>query len=88
MEREMLAPGIVVYRDVFKKEMDLVNRLEDAIGSQKSLKYKWNQASTGYANTDLSYRDCVDFKIKVNFSRQRNCVSFDIEILKSNLFGK
>lgn len=66
MEREMLAPGIVVYRDVFKKELDLVNRLEDAIGSQKSLKYKWNQASTGYANTDLSYRDCVDFKIKVN----------------------
>lgn len=66
MEREMLAPGIVVYRDVFKKDLDLVNRLEDAIGSQKSLKYKWNQASTGYTNTDLSYRDCVDFKIKVN----------------------
>lgn len=66
MEREMLAPGIVVYRNVFNKELDLVNRLEDAIGSQTSLKYKWNQASTGYTNTDLSYRDCVDFKIKVN----------------------
>ncbi len=66
MDIELLGPGIVVYRDVFKKDMNIIERLEDAIGSQKGLKYQWNQASTGYANTDLSYRDCVDFKITVN----------------------
>lgn len=63
---EFLGPGIVVYRNVFNKELDLVNRLEDAIGSQRSLRYKWNQAQTGYSNTDLKYRDCFDFKIKIN----------------------
>lgn len=63
---EYLAPGIVVYRDTFKKELDLVNRLENAIGKQKYNKYNWRQASTGYSHTDLKYRDCFDFKIKVN----------------------
>lgn len=66
MDVELLGPGIAVYRNVFKKDMNIVERLEDAIGSQKGVKYQWNQASTGYANTDLSYRDCVDFKISVN----------------------
>jgi len=63
---EYLAPGIVVYRNTFKKELDLVNRLENAIGKQKYKKYNWRQASTGYSHTDLKYRDCFDFKIKVN----------------------
>lgn len=63
---EYLAPGIMVYRNVFTKDLDLINRLENAIGGQSSKKYKWNQASTGYSHTDLSYRDCFDFKIKIN----------------------
>jgi hypothetical protein len=61
---EYLYHGIVVYRNVFNN-LDLVNRLETALASSDS-KYKWNQAQTGYANTDLKYRDAHDFKIKVN----------------------
>lgn len=63
---EFLSPGIVVYRDVFKQELDLINRLEKTLNSQSSLKYKWNQAYTGYDHKDLNYRDCFDFKIRVN----------------------
>jgi hypothetical protein len=63
---EFLGPGIVVYRDVFTKEMNLVNRLENSLDSQKAKKYQWRQATTGYSHTDLSYRDCFDFKIKLN----------------------
>jgi hypothetical protein len=62
---EYLHYGIVVYRDVFTKEMDLKNRLEKSL-SQSEGKYKWNQAQTGYAHTDLKYRDAHDFKIKRN----------------------
>lgn len=63
---EYLAPGIMVYRNTFTKELNLIDRLENAIGGETVKKYKWNQASTGYSHTDLSYRDCFDFKIKVN----------------------
>lgn len=62
---EYLHYGIVVYRDVFTKEMDLVNRLENSL-SKSDGKYKWNQSQTGYSNTDLKYRDAHDFKIKRN----------------------
>jgi hypothetical protein len=62
---EYLQYGIVVYRDVFTKEMDLVNRLENSLNGSNE-KYKWNQAQTGYKNTDLKYRDAYDFKIKKN----------------------
>lgn len=63
---EFVGPGIVVYRDVFKQELDLINRLEKTLNSQSNLKYKWNQAYTGYDHKDLNYRDCFDFKIRVN----------------------
>lgn len=63
---KFLGPGIVVYKNVFTKEMDLINRLENSLNSQKAKKYQWRQAQTGYSNTDLKYRDCFDFKIKLN----------------------
>jgi len=62
---EYLGPGIVVYRDVFPESMNLINRLEDSLGKSDG-KHKWKQATTGYSNSDLKYRDCFDFKIKKN----------------------
>jgi hypothetical protein len=63
---EMLATGIVVYRDVFKKDLNLIPRLEKCLDVDQRKKYTWNQATTGYSHTDLKYRDCFDFKIRVN----------------------
>jgi hypothetical protein len=74
---EFIYPGILVYRDVYTKDMDLVNRLEESLSSDPNAegigysdaphaKYKWKQATTGYSNNDLKYRDCYDFKIKKN----------------------
>lgn len=63
---EFVGPGIVVYRNVFKKELNLIDRLESSLSLQQNKKYTWNQATTGYAHTDLKYRDCFDFKIKLN----------------------
>ena len=74
---EILAPGVLVYRNVFTKEMDLINRLEECLSSDPNAEgvgysdsphstYKWKQATTGYANNDLKYRDAFDFKVKKN----------------------
>jgi hypothetical protein len=60
---EYLHYGIIVYRDVFKKEWDLSNRLEHSLGISES-KYKWNESQTGYTSNDKDYRDSYDFKIK------------------------
>jgi hypothetical protein len=62
---EYLYPGIIVYRDVFKKEMNLIENLEGILKENAS-EFKWKQATTGYGNLDKKYRDCYDFKIKKN----------------------
>lgn len=74
---ELVGPGIVIYKNVFPKEMNLINRLEEClskdpnaegVGHSDSLNstYKWKQAITGYNHSDLKYRDCFDFKVKKN----------------------
>ena len=62
---EYLYPGIIVYRNVFTKELDLTNRLEEILADKNS-DNQWKEAMTGYAQLDKSYRDCHDFKIKKN----------------------
>lgn len=74
---EYLYPGIVVYRNVFTKDMNLINRLEaelsdenlNSVGfsdSRDNNKYSWKEAMTGYSFNNKHYRDCFDFKIKKN----------------------
>lgn len=61
--KEELFPGIWVYRDVIKPEMDLINRLEDVLSNSNGA-YSWQEATVGYRQKMPEYRDCVDFKIK------------------------
>lgn len=61
--KEELAPGVWVYRDVLKSELDIINRLESALKDSDG-KYDWQEATVGYREKMPSYRDCVDFKIK------------------------
>jgi 2OG-Fe(II) oxygenase superfamily len=60
--KEMLYPGVWVYRDVFKKEFDLIGRVEQLISNNTS-NFKWAEATVGYMEKKPDYRDCVDFKI-------------------------
>jgi hypothetical protein len=59
--KEHLFPGIWVYRDVIKKELNLIERVEDFI---KKNNLEWQEAFVGYKERMPEYRDCVDFKIK------------------------
>lgn len=65
LKKEMLANGIFVYKNVFNNSEKIIEKLESVLSSEKS-KYKWRSASTGYANFNKKYRDCKDFKIKIN----------------------
>jgi hypothetical protein len=60
---EEISKGIFVYRDVFKKELDVINRLENIL-SDKGKPYSWQDAQVGDGEDLKSYRNCVDFKIK------------------------
>ena len=60
--KEMLFPGIWVYRDVFKNQPNLIQRVENLINNNNS-DFKWSDATVGYMEKMPDYRNCVDFKI-------------------------
>jgi hypothetical protein len=64
-DKEDLGNGIIVYRNVIKKEIDLINRLESNLGPVgDQTQYSWLPAYVGYKQLMPEYRDCVDFKFK------------------------
>lgn len=64
-EKENLGNGIVCYRNVIKKEINVVERLESILSPVESQdRYSWQPAYVGYKQLMPQYRDCVDFKFK------------------------
>jgi len=59
--KEHLFYGIWVYRNVLKKDLNLIDRLENTISEHK---LNWNEAYVGYKQKMPEYRDCFDFKIR------------------------
>lgn len=60
--QEMLFPGVWVYRNVFKKDLNLIERVENLISNNTS-GFNWADAQVGYRERKPEYRDCQDFKI-------------------------
>ena len=71
-EKKDLGNGIYLYKGVVKKEFDVINKLENTLGSvaghgelsPEGKKYHWNPAYVGFQQLMPEYRDCVDFKFK------------------------
>lgn len=69
---EEIGPGILVYKNTIKKELDIPNRLENILGevapygelSPDGKRYHWMPAYVGYQQLLPEYRDCNDFKFK------------------------
>lgn len=58
-----LGSGIYVYRNLLKKELNIIDRLNSVLGSPDSNKqFRWNPAFVGYNELIPEYRDCEDFK--------------------------
>lgn len=62
-EKEILAPGIVVYKNVLKKDIEIIDKIESVLSSTSN-PYKWREATVGYGFKKPDYRDCVDFKFR------------------------
>lgn len=60
--KEQIFPGLWVYKNVFKEDLNLINRVEDLLKNNSS-NFKWSNATVGYMEEKKDYRDCVDFKI-------------------------
>jgi hypothetical protein len=58
--KQQLYPGIWRYPDVFKKDLNLIERIEKEVSLDNT---KWNKAQVSLEETDLNYRDCQDFKL-------------------------
>jgi hypothetical protein len=63
---EELFPGVWVYRNVFTKDLDIINRLDEiGISAEKddAKSFKWTFGFVGYADKRPDYRDCHDIKV-------------------------
>lgn len=58
-----LGSGIYVYSNVLPRDLNIQERLEDALANANG-RYAWQQAYVGYQQLMPDYRDCVDFKYK------------------------
>jgi hypothetical protein len=57
--------GIVCYKGVINKDIDVINRIESVVkplGAREQ--FTWQPAYVGYQQLIPEYRDCVDFKYK------------------------
>lgn len=61
---EHLGNGIVVYKGVLTKDLDIINRLEEALSDSSDKYFSWQPAYVGYRQLIPEYRDCVDYKFK------------------------
>lgn len=62
-ESHQIFPGLWVYKDVFKKEYDFINRVENYLINNVNGD-TWQDATVGYHKKVSGYRDCKDFKIE------------------------
>ena len=61
--KEELFPGLWLYRDVLKPEINAIERVENTLKASKGL-HNWKEATVGYREKIPEYRDCYDFKLK------------------------
>ena len=58
-----LGNGILVYHEVLKPKLDIINRLEDVVADPNN-HYDYSEAMVGYGMKMPEYRDCFDIKFK------------------------
>jgi hypothetical protein len=63
IEYEVLGPSIYVYKNVLPENWDIIKRVNAALDIPGT-RFQWRQAQTGFHDTALQYRKCMDFKIE------------------------
>lgn len=60
MEKQIVGPGIVAYKNVLPNKDRVINDLESSLGNPDGF-YKWNVARVGEFETVLDHRNASDF---------------------------
>lgn len=58
-----LGQGVVIYHDVLKPELNIIERLEEVVSDTEN-NYNYAEAMVGYGMKMPEYRDCFDLKFK------------------------
>jgi hypothetical protein len=85
--------GMLIYRNMLGRDMNLVERLENTIGESNEAPFMWMDALVGDSVKMPEYRDCVDCKIgdgymehlPEKFSELRNIYNDTVEKLTACL---
>ena len=84
---EDLGSGIFVYHDLLSKDLDIIDRLENALSETEI--YNWSPAYVGYKNLIPEYRDCQDFKFKKSdIAHDRSPTSLKLQKLWQDIYDK
>jgi hypothetical protein len=87
-DKEDLGNGIIRYKGVIKKEIDVVNRIETnlkPVGDNTG--YSWQPAYVGYKQLMPEYRDCNDFKFKkTDIEYDKSPTSLNLQSLWQDLY--
>jgi hypothetical protein len=62
--------GIILYKNVWPKDSNFVERLEQAVSASSGDLVKWNPALVGDGEVKKDYRDCFDVKISESLKDQ------------------
>jgi len=80
--------GIICYKNVIKKEIDLIKRLEENLKPEgDNTGYSWLPAYVGYQQLMPEYRNCNDFKFKkTDLAPDRSQVSLNLQDLWQDVY--
>lgn len=63
LSKEIVGTGIVVYKNAFTKELNLIDRYEQILSNKES-RFNWEDAQVGFGELASEHRNCKDFKYK------------------------
>jgi hypothetical protein len=87
-EKQDLGSGIFCYKNVIKKELDVINRIESNLKPEgDTTGYSWQPAYVGYKQLMPEYRDCNDFKYKkTDLEYDKSQTSLNLQSLWQDLY--
>jgi len=87
-EKVDLGNGIKCYKNIIKKEFDVINTLESNLKPvEDQSRYSWQPAYVGYRQLMPEYRDCADFKFKkIDIEADPSQVSTNLQKLWQDIY--
>lgn len=79
--------GIVLYKNVWPKDSNFAERIEQAVASSSSDLVKWNPALIGDGEVRKDYRDCFDVKISESLKDRFLEVSPELVTIYDEVIG-